>query len=470
MAQVLGAGGDLASRVIAACEPGCEVRGFRVPLAGDGDLAIALWRDEAGEWTLADELLPAVVPRIATAYDRLGMQRDRARLQEELAQAQKLQAVGRLAGGIAHDFNNLLTVITGNLELLRKQLSDDHLELSEVLEATNRARGLVEHLLAFSYRRPVAHEAVDVRALVTATCALLQRTLGQDINIVYEVSADEQLVIDGDATLLEQALLNLAFNARDAIASLPPDAGPERGMIMFSARALMLSPEEALHWSPLVAGRCIEVVVSDTGPGMSEGVRANALEPFFTTKETGQGTGLGLWSVYGTVTNLHGAMRLETAEPRGAVIRMRFPVGALAVSQGTPPASDAAPASQRALLLVEDDDAVRSVMLRMLRAAGHYVVAARSGPEALELAQAMGDELAGLISDVRMPGMSGIEMVRALRQVRTEMPVLFVSGNADASWIEEFGANTALITKPFASSRLLAALEQLFALPDPGAQ
>ena len=464
LSGVLAMSGDSTPSVIALGEPGCVVRGHRVPLTDHGDLVIVLWRHDAGAWELADTLLPAVAPRIATAYDRLGVQRDRARLQGELAQAQKLQAVGRLAGGIAHDFNNLLTVITCNLELLRVQLPSDHIELTEVLDATNRARGLVEHLLAFSYRRPVTREAVDVRALVTASCAMLQRTLGQDINIVCDVPANDDLFVDGDAALLEQALLNLAFNARDAIESLPPDAGPARGIITFSARALTLNREEALQWWPLIAGRCIEIVVRDTGPGMSEEVRANALEPFFTTKGVGEGTGLGLSSVYGTVKNLQGAIRLESAVPRGAVIRLRFPVGTLSMSLDTATTANAAPAPQRTLLFVEDDDAVRSVMLRMLRTAGHYVVEARSGQEALNLAQAMGGELAGVISDVRMPGMSGIVMVRALRQVRPEVPVLFVSGNADASWIEEFGANAALITKPFAPARLLAALEEVFSI------
>jgi len=464
MAQLLGSAFNSPPQVIAVGEPGCVVRALRVPLAGHGDLVIALWRDEVGEWPLADDLLPAVAPRIATAYDRQRVHRERDRLQGELMQAHKMQAVGQLAGGIAHDFNNLLTVITCNLEMLRGQLPGDHLELHEVLGAMNRARGLVEHLLTFSHRRSVAHEAVDVRALVTATGAMLQRTLGQDMSIVCNVSADDPLMIDGDAALLEQALLNLAFNARDAIRSLSPHAGPDRAMLQFTARAVMLSGEEASQWSPLVAGRCIEIVVSDTGPGMSAEVRGRALEPFFTTKRVGEGTGLGLSSVYGTVTNLHGAMRLESAEPHGAVIRMRFPVGTLVVGLHTPTAPDARPRAPRVLLFVEDDDAVRGVMLRVLRTAGHQVVEARTGQEGLALAQSMGAELAGLISDVHMPGLSGLEMVRTLRLVRPDLPVVFVSGNADVSWIEDFGANTALVTKPFVSSRLLAALDEVFSI------
>jgi len=162
----------------------------------------------------------------------LGVSRDitdRARLQVQLVQAEKLQAVGRLAGGIAHDFNNLLMVITGNLELMRDQLRDrlpaDSIELSEVLGAADRARILVEHLLTFSRRRPVAYQAVDVRALIAATTGLLHRTLGQEITIVCEVSPHDDLTVDGDAAIMEQVLLNLAFNARDAITSLPHDAG-----------------------------------------------------------------------------------------------------------------------------------------------------------------------------------------------------------------------------------------------------
>ncbi len=399
----------------------------------------------------------------------LGVSRDitdRARLQLQLVQAEKLQAVGRLAGGIAHDFNNLLMVITGNLELMQEQLSDrlpaDCIELSEVLGAADRARVLVEHLLTFSRRLPVAYQAVDIRALIAATTGLLQRTLGQEITIVCEVSQHDDLIVDGDAAVLEQVLLNLAFNARDAITSLPYDAGRLGGLVTFAARAVTMDRDEALCWAPLVAGRCIEIVVSDTGTGMSDDVRAKALEPFFTTKAIGEGTGLGLASVYGTVTNLNGAMQLESAVPHGAVVRLRFPAGALAVGVDIPsPPSAAGPVPQRALLFVDDDDAVRSVMLRMLRHAGHHVVEARNGQDALDRAQTMGEELAGVISDIRMPGMSGIEMVRTLRIVRPDVPVLFVSGNADATWIDEFGPNTALLTKPFAPSRLFAALEEV---------
>jgi len=399
----------------------------------------------------------------------LGVSRDitdRARIQLQLVQAEKLQAVGRLAGGIAHDFNNLLMVITGNLELMRDQLRDrlpdDSIELSEVLGAADRARILVEHLLTFSRQRPVAYASVDVRALIAATTGLLQRTLGKEITIVSDVSSYEDLIVDGDAAVMEQMLLNLAFNARDAITSLLCDAGRQGGVVTFAARAVTMDHAEALRWAPLVAGRCIEIVVSDTGTGMTDDVRANALEPFFTTKAVGEGTGLGLASVYGTVTNLHGAMQLESAVPHGAVVRLRFPVGTLAVGADTPSLPRATgPVPQRALLCVEDDDAVRRVMLRMLRNAGHHVVEACNGQDALELARTMGEELAGVISDVRMPGMSGINMVRALRTVRPDIPVLFVSGDADATWIDEFGANTALLTKPCAPSRLVAALEQV---------
>jgi PAS domain S-box-containing protein len=452
--------------VVAMDEPGCVVRGLRASLAGGGDLLVALWREEAGDWALAAELLPPVVPRIAAAHDQLAVQREHDRLQGELVQAHKLEAVGRLAGGIAHDFNNLLMVITGNLELMREQLRHqlpgEYVELSEVLGAADRARSLVEHLLAFSHRRPVTHEAVDVRALILATTALLQRTLGQDIGIVCEIASEGALIVDGDAALMEQTLLNLAINARDAIRSLPNEAGRQRGIITIGARAVTLSHEQALQWPPLGTGRCIEIVVSDTGNGMSEEVRAKALEPFFTTKGVGEGTGLGLSSVYGTVRNLNGAMQLESAVPHGAVVRMRFPVGTLAADLDVGSVSDAAPLRQRTLLFVEDDAAVRSVMLRMLRHAGHRVIEAHNGPEALDLAATMGEELAGVISDVRMPGMSGIEMVRALRLVRPDVPVLFVSGDADGTWITEFGANTALLTKPFAPPRLFAALDEAF--------
>jgi len=434
-----------------------------VPLNVGGELAIVVCRTERGAWPLADTLLPAVASRVAAASDRLRVQRDRTRLESELMQAHKLQAVGRLASGIAHDFNNLLTVITGNLEFMRERWRDaravEPVELAEVLGAAERARGLVEHLLAFSHRRPMAAAPVDVRALVASTAALLQRTLGAEITIETSVAAEGELLIDGDAALLEQALLNLAFNARDAIESVAGGLADRR--ITLAARLVVLSDQEAARWAPLVAGACVEITVIDSGPGMTTDVKARAFEPFFTTKDVGEGTGLGLASVFGAVTNLRGAVRLEDALPHGSVVRMRFPRGASSASAEPAPATPLAAAPQRTLLFVEDDDAVRSVMKRMLQSAGYFVVEARNGQEALARVATMGDELAGVVTDVRMPVMCGTDMVRELRKSRPTMPVLFVSGNAESSAIAEFGNRTALLSKPFTHARLLAALDDV---------
>ena len=466
IARVLGAPDGAGTRVIPADTPDYSVRAARARLSGGGHVVLLLWRRVTETWELADTLLPPIAPRAAQAYDRVLAQQDRARLEVQLVQAQKLDAVGRLAGGIAHDFNNLLTVMTGNLEFLRERLRDqlpeEPVELADVLSATERARALVENLLSFSHRRLRTHDAVDVRALISATAALLQRKLGGEIDVVTDVASTGELVIAGDAALLEQVLLNLAFNARDAIVSGASAAVPRQGSVTLSARTVVLDADEALQWTPLRAGRCVELTVVDTGPGMTEAVRASAFDPFFTTKDVGAGSGLGLSSVLGSVTNLAGVVRLEHAVPHGLIVRMRFPASEMP-AVAMPVAPTGAPIPQvPTLLFVEDDDAVRNVMLRVLQSAGHTVVDARNGYDALQLAQTMGTALVGVITDVRMPVMDGIEMSRVLRQSRPKLPLLFVSGNADTSWIEEFGANATLLTKPFAPSRLLAAIGNTF--------
>ncbi len=439
------------------------VRVEQQALPSGGAIAMLVWRAGTGAWQLADALLPPVVKRVGRKYDSLVAQRDRSRLQGELIRAQKLEAVGRLAGGVAHDFNNLLTIIAGNMEFLRQQLhgqlAEEPVELDEVLQAVMRARGLVERLMSISHRRSSAHEAVDLRALVTSTVGLLRRTLGTNINVVSNVPA-ETLMIDGDATLLEQVLLNLALNARDAIESAEGQSQmPAHGTITIAARAVQLTGTEARHWAPLQVGHCIELTVGDTGPGMSDQVNSRAFEPFFTTKDIGAGTGLGLSSVLGTVTNLDGVVRLEGAMPHGVLVRMRFPPGTIPLP---PIPGDQTPiyaASPRTLLVVEDEIGVRKVIVRILTSAGHRVIEAEDGADALARIATLGEKFDAVLTDVSMPVISGITMAREIRRTRPELPLLFMSGNAEPDMLQEFGAGVTMLSKPFTAKRLLTALD-----------
>ena len=446
-------------------QEGTSVRGEYHALAGGGAISMLVWRAGTGEWQLADTLLPRIAKRVGVKYDGLVVQRERSRLHGELVRAQKLEAVGRLAGGVAHDFNNLLTVITGNMEFLREQLhgqlNEEPMELDEVLQAVVRARGLVERLLSISHRRSSAHEAVDLRALVTSTAALLRRTLGANIDVVTDV-ASEALTIDGDAMLLEQALLNLALNARDAIESVDAQSGmPAYGTITIAARVMHLSGAEAQYWAPLQRGRCIELTVCDTGPGMTAQVHARAFEPFFTTKGVGTGTGLGLASVLGTVTNFAGVVRLEAAVPHGVVVRMRFPSGTIPLPLVPDERTPVHTATPRTLLVVEDEAGVRKVIVRILKSAGHRVIEARDGAEALTMIAVQGNALDAVVTDVSMPVMGGITMAREIRRTRPDVPLLFMSGNAEPGILDEFGSGVSMLSKPFPPSRLLTTINAM---------
>jgi PAS domain S-box-containing protein len=434
----------------------------QVPVQAGGTLAVVVWRESDAPWELATTMLPAVSLRLAAAHEQLVVQQDRARLQAELLQGQKLQAVGRLASGVAHDFNNILTVINGNLEYLRAELAGrlphEPEELAEVLKATERARGLVEQLLSFSHRRPIRREAVDVSALVATTAGLLQRTLGSSFEVVTRVGPGP-LLIDGDATLLEQALLNLVLNARDAIESAPSTLRVPRGRIVISVRSLTMSDADAQRWAPLAPGRVIELLVTDNGPGMTDEVRASAFEPFFTTKPPGVGTGLGLSSVFGTVTSLRGAIKLEASVPHGVVVRMRFAPAVPRSVSGVQRVVEPGAHARLQLLVVEDEPAVRALIVRTLRGAGYTVREAENGEQALAILERREHEVGALITDVRMPGLSGVELVRTLQRRGAALPVLFLSGHADPADLAEFGADVPFISKPFTPARLVEAVE-----------
>ena len=452
-------------------QEGTSVRGEHHPLSGGGAISMLIWRAGTGVWQLADELLPQIAKRVGVRYDGLVVQRERSRLHGELVRAQKLEAVGRLAGGVAHDFNNLLTIITGNMEFLREQLqgqlTEEPMELDEVLQAVVRARGLVERLMSISHRRSNAHEAVDLRALIASTAALLRRTLGANIDVVTDVSS-EALMIDGDAMLLEQALLNLALNARDAIESTDAKSDmPAYGTITIAARVIHLSSTEARYWAPLQRGRCIELTVRDTGPGMTDQVHARAFEPFFTTKGVGAGTGLGLASVLGTVTNVAGVVRLEAAVPHGVVVRMRFPSGTIPMPLVPDERTPVHTTTPRTLLVVEDEAGVRKVIVRMLESAGHRVIEARDGAEALTMIAVQDDALDAVVTDVSMPVMGGITMAREIRRTRPDIPLLFMSGNAEPGILDEFGSGVSMLSKPFPSARLLTTIEAMLSAQRP---
>jgi signal transduction histidine kinase len=366
-----------------------------------------------------------------------------ARAEERLRQAQRLEAVGQLAGGIAHDFNNLLAVIfsyTGFLHTAAEgqPWADD---VHEVDKAARRAAELTQQLLTFSRRDLVRPDVLDIRALLADRHRLLQRTLSGDIDVVLAVP-EGPVPVRADAVELDQVVMNLAVNARDAM----PAGG-----------TLTITLDETLgdDGRPLV-----RLVVSDTGVGMPAEVRDRALEPFFTTKEVGRGTGLGLATVYGIVTRWEGCVTLDSAPGAGTTVTVLLPRSEDAVTPAPAPVPEQRQPSGRAtVLLVEDEEGVRRASCRILTEAGYDVVEAASGPEALERFGAQPVDV--LVSDVVMPGgLSGPDLADQLRLLQPQLRVVLVSGYS-RDHLDQRGSlpdGTQLLRKPFLATALVEAV------------
>ncbi len=373
-------------------------------------------------------------------------------LQTQFLQAQRLDAVGRLAGGVAHDFNNLLTAISGYAEFLREALGHDHAgqrDVTEITRAAERAARLVGQLLTFSRRQILRPRVVDLNEVIHELAPMLEHLLGEDAAVVTRLGPDLPRVT-ADPAQLEQLLVNLATNARDAM--------PNGGTLTISTAAA--GPESEL----------VRLAVADTGIGMDESTRLNAFEPFFTTKEQGKGTGLGLASVYGIVTQAGGSVRLESEPGRGTTVTALLPA-TRAEATGWPPAEPPAPsgAGEETVLLVEDEEVVRILAARALRARGYSVLEARDGPGAIALAGEREGPIHLLLTDVVMPGMSGRELADTLLAARPDLRILYMSGYADDDVLGRGvpGSSVAFIAKPFSTGALAGRVRELLDLRAP---
>ncbi|TXC69910.1 PAS domain S-box protein [Sphingomonas ginsenosidivorax] len=384
-----------------------------------------------------------------------------ARAEDALRQAQKMEAVGQLTGGIAHDFNNMLTGIIGGLDMIRRNLPEARPEkvdryLSAASVSAQRAAGLTQRLLAFSRRQSLDVVAVDLGQLVDGMEDLLRRTLGETIEM--EVLGGRDLWrAKTDANQLESALLNLAINARDAM----PDGG--RLTIETSNAHLDAAYTDGVD-EELEPGDYLVVAVSDTGTGMSEAVIAKAFDPFFTTKPIGQGTGLGLSMIYGFAHQSGGHVRIRSEEGKGTTITLYLPRfrgsadAATAVDRYEPLPR----ARGESVLVVEDDSAVRMLIVDVLDGLGYRVIEAWDGPAALPIL-ASDTRIDLLVSDVGLPGMSGREVAEIARQYRPRLKVLFVTGYAEQAAVrgEFLGDDMEMITKPFPIDLLAARISAL---------
>jgi PAS domain S-box-containing protein len=379
------------------------------------------------------------------------------RLEAQFLQAQKMEVVGRLAGGIAHDFNNLLTVINGTAELALSDLPPQHpvrADFERIKESGDRAASLTRQLLSFSRKQIANREHLDIGALVTNFRGMLQRLIGEDVRLI--VLADETAsFVQADVSQIEQVILNLAVNARDAM--------PRGGQLTIETRAVHLDEAFAASHSGVAAGPHVLLSVTDTGTGMSSEVLARLFEPFFTTKETGKGTGLGLATVYSIVQQSGGTAWVESELGRGTTFQIYLPSGA---EPGTEAVAEPAPPLVRGretVLLVEDEDAVRDLATRILETAGYTVLAARDAASALERLRSGGQDVELVVTDVVMPGLGGRDLADRAQLLRPGVPVLFTSGYTDDTVLAHGVRHNLMhfVAKPFTVAALTSKVREI---------
>jgi two-component system cell cycle sensor histidine kinase/response regulator CckA len=381
---------------------------------------------------------------------------ERKRLQEQYLQAQKMEALGRLASGVAHDFNNLLTVISGYGELIQAQLAPgDPLRelLAEVCKASERGSALTRQLLAFSRKRAAQPQLLDLNALVRDAAAMLDRLLGESIRLHTRLDPASGSV-QADPGQIEQVLLNLAVNARDAM--------PQGGRLTLSTDAVTLGDTATSHRPGLRPGPYVLLSVSDTGTGISDEVRARLFEPFFTTKGPGKGTGLGLATVADIVRQCGGLIEVESTPGHGATFTLYLPCCAAAPAAAEPAPLPQPASGNETILLVEDDEAVRSLCARVLQGHGYRVLEAADGPEALAACVAYRGPIHLLVADLVLPRLGGRELASRLRARQRTLQVLFLSGYPEsASASAGSSAAEALLAKPFPAVVLAARVRSL---------
>jgi two-component system cell cycle sensor histidine kinase/response regulator CckA len=371
------------------------------------------------------------------------------RLEEQFLQAQKMEAVGRLAGGVAHDFNNLLTTILGHCELLMGAMpGPERAAVEEIQKSGQRAAALTQQLLAFSRKQLLQPQLLDLGVIVGDISTMLRRLIGEDIRLELEL-ADGLWPVKADPGQMQQVILNLAVNARDAM--------PDGGTLRLGTANVELDEEFLRSHQGARPGAHVRLTIADTGVGMTAEVKRRLFEPFFTTKGLGKGTGLGLATVYGIVKQSGGYIGVESEPGQGATFTILLPREA-----GVPqePARD--PAEPRdcrgteTVLLVEDEEGVRRLAQRALESSGYRVLAARDGEEALAQAARHDGPLHALVTDLVMPGMNGSELAERLRQVRPGIKVLYMSGYAEDVLVRHNVAvsDLAFLQKPFGKREL----------------
>lgn len=375
---------------------------------------------------------------------------EQKRLQNQLAQSQKLDIVGQLAGGIAHDFNNMLAVIMASAEMLKLSLPSDEKNnkmINAIIEAANRSADLTSELLTFSRKGTTIISPVRINDTIIAVISLLERTIDKQIQLKTLLDGDNPVVM-GDQTQLQSALLNLGINARDAM--------PQGGVLTYSTAGKSLDESECrLMGISLSPGYYLEIMVSDTGAGMTKAVMERIFEPFFTTKAVGKGTGLGLAAVYGTVHNHHGEMHVHSEPGAGSVFKIFLPMAEGEID--IPLGSSEVPGGNGGILLVDDEEILREVGRELLENLGYRVFLAENGVHAIEVFVANQGDISLVVLDMIMPKMGGMETLLKLREQAPEVKVLLCSGfSHEGTGAELIGLGaTGFIQKPY-SLRLIS--------------
>jgi signal transduction histidine kinase/CheY-like chemotaxis protein len=401
----------------------------------------------------------ALASQARFARDRMEAETSRRRLEEQLRDAQRLEALGRLAGGVAHDLNNLLTVVLGNVDLLKHDAGQRDEPIAEIQVAADRAAALTRQLLAFGRRQILNAVIVDLGDVVTGLQPFFRRLVPEDV--VLRVHRDpESCTIAGDPAQLEQVVLNLVANARDALT--------EGGTITMSVSRHGPEPHRN---EPHLPPEAVWLTVTDDGAGMSDEVMAHMFEPFFTTKEAARGTGLGLATVHGVVAQSGGQIFVDSAVGAGTSFSVVFPRAEGPSRLAPRPQPDAARAMVSAtILLVEDEPAVRSVANAILASAGYRVILASGGAEAVTVGEAFDGPIDLLLTDVVMQGQSGPSVARRLRARRPDLKVLYTSGHAEELIAQKgvLRAGVHFLPKPFTRSSLLDKVREVLASPERG--
>jgi PAS domain S-box-containing protein len=382
---------------------------------------------------------------------------ERRRLEEPLRQSQKMEAVGRLAGGIAHDFNNLLQVISGYSDMLQRRLTRHSTLCRYVQEIKNVAEQgamLTRQLMMVNRKPSFQPQVADFKGIISNITPMLRRLLGEDIELITSVTPGLGQVT-ADPGQLEQVILNLAVNARDAM--------PQGGRLTLEAANVMLDALLASRMEGVAPGEYIKLMVGDTGSGMDAETLAHIFEPFFTTKAPGKGTGLGLFTVYGIVSQNGGHMQVESTPGVGTTFTVHLPrVDAPVEAIQAEPALQPAPHGGETILLVEDEPVVRDLIQQVLYATGYEVLEATTGEQALHVSSAHQGPIHLLLADVVLPGLSGPEVAAQLVSTRPDIQLIYISGYAPET-VQRYGISDKhclFLQKPFTPTTLLANVRQ----------